>query len=856
MEKLLRIALLPIFMAGFLLPSMSLAMNEDELGIKVRGPKSSDNFPYDKYGPISNRDTLWNIALRVRPDNKLTIYQVMESLYQENPKSFLDNNVNHLVEGSFLNIPDIEVMFSIDKDTAKLNSENADRVWQKKLPEISKATPAKEKIVNKDDLNLVKTEINQKLETMDSAQQKQLKNIQYDVLNSIDGLEEILKENTSLNERLTSMNEKLANLELEVEQGKALKQQMDDIQNLLKQAQAREQSLIRERQQAELKELQEAELAKEKLTSQTWFIVLVSTLPAFLIIGGLALFFIRNKKPSGDKRKDAKITKHDKKQKEDAPLTQTAEDELDIDLLEDDLSIDLLEKTVNEGADFEYSKEGNTNSRSEPLDELDILEDIGVDDSLVNQSDELDELDALLDEINAENEEELPTNQQDKEPLDISLENDISSYSMKSPDESDALIDEVIEKEIDEVLPEPQAASITEEITSSDDIDDLLDEVISGVEADPELITENESEVNSESELEQSTEEKQARDRNEKPTEEITSLDDIDELFDEVNSGVEAEPELIIETESEVNSEIELEQSTEEKQARERNKKPTQEITPPDDIDELLDEVNSGVEAEPELITENESEVNSEIESEELLDEPLDNTLTGEESDDNKEKISNFIDDSIEPFLEVELDKSDALAELQSDIAENNDIGSSSEEEATETTTETTTESEELQSLDEIDFDDLLASIEDETPQIESQQDETTSTTEDVKKQVLEGTSLELDISQSSEPPSEPKDQERDFVSVESLLSETEETLEEPYKESNIEVGLGNFPDMTKGINKIDVDQDSSIAAKLDLAKVYIEIDDDEHAQLLLDEVIVKGDKEQIHEAKNLLNEL
>jgi pilus assembly protein FimV len=542
MEKLLRIALLPIFMAGFLLPSMSLAMNEDELGIKVRGPKSSDNFPYDKYGPISNRDTLWNIALRVRPDNRLTIYQVMESLYQENPKSFLDNNVNHLVEGSFLNIPDIEVMFSIDKDTAKLNSENADRVWQKKLPEISKATPAKEKIVNKDDLNLVKTEINQKLETMDSAQQKQLKNIQYDVLNSIDGLEEILKENTSLNERLTSMNEKLANLELEVEQGKALKQQMDDIQNLLKQAQAREQSLIRERQQAELKELQEAELAKEKLTSQTWFIVLVSTLPAFLIIGGLALFFIRNKKPSGDKRKDAKITKHDKKQKEDAPLTQTDEDELDIDLLEDDLSIDLLEKTVNEGADFEYSKEGNTNSRSEPLDELDILEDISVDDALVNQSDELDELDALLDEINAENEEELPTNQQDKEPLDISLENDISSYSMKSPDERDALIDEVN----------------------------------SGVEAEPELITKNESEVNSESELEQSTEEKQARDRNEKSTEEITSLDDIDELLDEVNSGVEAEPELITENESEVNSEIELEQNTEEKQARERNKKPTQ----------------------------------------------------------------------------------------------------------------------------------------------------------------------------------------------------------------------------------------------------------------------------------------
>ncbi len=88
-------------------------------GIRMRGPKSSDVFPYERYGPITSRDTLWKIALTIRPDNRLSVYQVMQALYQANPAAFVDGNLNHLVEGQYLTIPSFERMMSVDTRAAK-----------------------------------------------------------------------------------------------------------------------------------------------------------------------------------------------------------------------------------------------------------------------------------------------------------------------------------------------------------------------------------------------------------------------------------------------------------------------------------------------------------------------------------------------------------------------------------------------------------------------------------------------------------------------------------------------------------------------------------------------------------------
>ena len=104
MQKLLRLCLWQAIVIGILTAHFPIHA-EEERGIRMRGPKSSDVFPYDKYGPITAKDTLWSIATKIRPDSRLSVYQVMQALYQENPQAFVDSNINRIIEGQYLKIP-------------------------------------------------------------------------------------------------------------------------------------------------------------------------------------------------------------------------------------------------------------------------------------------------------------------------------------------------------------------------------------------------------------------------------------------------------------------------------------------------------------------------------------------------------------------------------------------------------------------------------------------------------------------------------------------------------------------------------------------------------------------------------
>ncbi|WP_371189886.1 FimV/HubP family polar landmark protein [Thalassotalea ponticola] len=61
----------------------------------------------DVYGPILKTDTLWKIAVAHRPDTSVSNYQVMMALFNANPKAFLRNDINTMIEGQYLRIPSI-----------------------------------------------------------------------------------------------------------------------------------------------------------------------------------------------------------------------------------------------------------------------------------------------------------------------------------------------------------------------------------------------------------------------------------------------------------------------------------------------------------------------------------------------------------------------------------------------------------------------------------------------------------------------------------------------------------------------------------------------------------------------------
>lgn len=57
------------------------------------------------YGPTNSRDTLWEIAMKARPDRSVSPQQVMLAIQDLNPDAFIDNNINKLKAGQVLRLP-------------------------------------------------------------------------------------------------------------------------------------------------------------------------------------------------------------------------------------------------------------------------------------------------------------------------------------------------------------------------------------------------------------------------------------------------------------------------------------------------------------------------------------------------------------------------------------------------------------------------------------------------------------------------------------------------------------------------------------------------------------------------------
>jgi len=111
--------------------------------------------------------------------------------------------------------------------------------------------------------------------------------------------------------------------------------------------------------------------------------------------------------------------------------------------------------------------------------------------------------------------------------------------------------------------------------------------------------------------------------------------------------------------------------------------------------------------------------------------------------------------------------------------------------------------------------------------------------------------SLDIDEQQSHQ-------QGHDFISIETLL-EDDQTVDgdEPYSEFDINLGLDAFPDMLDHSENIDIDDDQhGIAAQLDLARAYLEIDDKSNAKKILISAVEHSNGEQRNEIDNLLKRL
>ena len=226
---------------------------------------------------------------------------------------------------------------------------------------------------------------------------------------------------------------------------------------------------------------------------------------------------------------------------------------------------------------------------------------------------------------------------------------------------------------------------------------------------------------------------------------------------------------------------------------------------------------------------ENEFDIGDDLAEGAFDEETLTQLLSDEETDHAVELTPDFSDQNV-------------LADLLNDNDENNDNKVSEASEIND-----------IQELDSLNFDELLANIEEESS--------TANQSVDFNEPLDIGDDLSLaDFENVTSNNSKDTIQNDDnFISVDSILSENEyeESPIEPYDKANIDVGLNEFPEFTDDVTKIDVDIDENgMAAKLDLAKVYIEIGDHDNAQVILQEVIKHGDNQQQVEAQEFLDNL
>jgi pilus assembly protein FimV len=99
------------------------------------------------YGITRKGDNLWNIATKLKPNEEVTIYQVMMALQQNNPNAFVKGNIHRLRAGQVLRIEDPRVLTAMTKAQATKQYQTQTTEWQEYLASVGAQVPRQSIVV-------------------------------------------------------------------------------------------------------------------------------------------------------------------------------------------------------------------------------------------------------------------------------------------------------------------------------------------------------------------------------------------------------------------------------------------------------------------------------------------------------------------------------------------------------------------------------------------------------------------------------------------------------------------------------------------------------------------------------------
>ncbi|MCL1059287.1 pilus assembly protein FimV [Shewanella gelidimarina] len=943
-------------------PSINLAVAES---LKITGPEGQVQSVKRQYGPTTSSDTFWSIAQAVKPDNSVTVYQVMSALFDANPHAFSGKNYNSLERGMILLVPSKNVMQQVSTTDAKKRAEYNDRGWSSTAP--TKAKPA-ESIVKQRVNPVVKPTVKTVIKASETP--TEIKSLsdkleQAEALNLAltDELARATDEITISSTDTESFQEKISELKAE---NALLKQALQD-KNL-------ENDALKSDVTAKQEKIDLLSQEKEQPTSTLWrslmdnplLLIFGAVVPALLMLG-LFWMFIRRRNDSdtpleaNPETSEAEVLTEsaasDEASDTDDSLaihldSEQAESSVDsMDVIELPKSNDSAEFVVEEAADEGQSLDdlwaeamGEQDGEVEAFDSLeqpsaeneDDLDALlaGFDEDTTNESiaDE-DDLDALLAGFDEESNTDAVAKEDDLDALLAGFNEEPKSESITAEDDPDALLAGFDEEPKSESIADEDAldallAGFDEDTTNESIADeDALDALLAGFDED----STNEA-LNREPELDELdlllAANSPAIKEDVTPNDDLDSLlaefditadeqdtlandSDIDALSDEIAAELELPLEIAAELDLGVDdisvNEADLDNELDALLADLDAPVDEHAIQLPQESKALVDDIAAELATEvPEQPVE-EGELDSLLAEFNLSATSADNVLSElHSSEENKSTLTEATDVDFSLDFDTSALDTTELPEFKSDVATDVDVSIDLKIDADELPqaadnmlefSSTPIEPSVKVEKDSGFFDDLkgtkkaepaaldwdgastelsnstltddellsaLAATGASAVEGEDEEDINSFIIEDDSKLTVDQALAALDANEGSVSASHIPEhdltsfqKDNGFIDIDRLLNEADEDSVETDLYKELDVDMGELDSFMGNIAMVDVDDaENSINAKLDLARAYIEIDDNDSAHALLKEVELDGNERQQEEAAGLINEL
>ncbi|MCW8935415.1 MAG: hypothetical protein OQK98_11880 [Gammaproteobacteria bacterium] len=91
---------------------------------------------------VQQNDTLWSMANRMRPDNSVSVEQMMLAMVRKNPEAFIQENINGVKRGYILRIPGRDEATQIDRQQAVAQAREHAALWREYSQGAASASPA------------------------------------------------------------------------------------------------------------------------------------------------------------------------------------------------------------------------------------------------------------------------------------------------------------------------------------------------------------------------------------------------------------------------------------------------------------------------------------------------------------------------------------------------------------------------------------------------------------------------------------------------------------------------------------------------------------------------------------------